>query len=62
MQCNCGASTQQKTAVRAKHKARLEYQECPRCGRVEIEVLLIGGDRIASGRDAQAMFARLDDE
>lgn len=61
MQCVCGASTKQKTTVRAKHAARLDYQECPRCGRVEFETLLIGGEPVASGRDAQAMFARLDD-
>lgn len=62
MQCKCGATMRQRTAVRSKQKAVLEYQECPGCQRVHIEWLKINGEIVARDRAAADQFRALDDE
>ena len=61
MDCSCGCTTRGTKAERTKLKAVLHYQECPACGRCDMDALFIAGRKVATGREAQQQFNALDE-
>ena len=60
MDCSCGCTTRGTKAERTKLKAVLHYQECPACGRCDMDALFIAGARVATGIEAQRQFNALE--